>query len=92
MIDLCEEYPEISNVMCGVNSAYCQRGAVSQDFFELTSIYYHRLKWVDHFKDVEDQILKSLPLFPRKKRIFTMIFSQKDSRERQSPPQAATAP
>ncbi len=70
VIDLCEEYPEISNVMCGVNSAYCQRGAVSQDFFELTSTYYHRLKWVDHFKDVEDQILKFAPTVPEEKTYF----------------------
>ena len=54
VIDVCREYPEILNVMCGVESAYCQRGTVSQDFFHLTNIYYHRLKWIDDFKKVND--------------------------------------
>lgn len=45
VIDVCREYPDISNVLCEVNSAYCQRGAVSLEFFELTNIYYHRLNW-----------------------------------------------
>lgn len=47
-IGLCEEYPEIPNVLCGAESAYCQRGRVSPEFFNLTQIYYHRLKWVDN--------------------------------------------
>lgn len=46
VIDTCREYSEILNVMCGVDSAYCQRGTVDQDFFDLTGIYYHRLKWL----------------------------------------------
>nr|WP_318000610.1 HAD hydrolase family protein [uncultured Faecalibacillus sp.] len=44
VIDECRKYPEILNVLCGLESAYCQKGTVSQEFFELTSIYYHRLK------------------------------------------------
>lgn len=64
VIDVCREYPEILNVLCGVNSAYCERGSVSEDFFELTSIYYHRLEWVDDFKQVNDQILKFAPTVP----------------------------
>lgn len=55
------------NVLCGVNSAYCERGTVSQDFFDLTSIYYHRLQWVDDFKEVKDQILKFAPTVPEEK-------------------------
>ena len=73
VIDLCSQYPEILNVLCGVHSAYCQRGAVSQDFFDLTSIYYHRLKWVDDLKAVDDQILKFAPLFQKKRRIIITI-------------------
>lgn len=61
------EYPEIRNVLCGVKSAYCQRGAVSQEFFELTNIYYHRLEWTDDLKKVEDQILKFAPTVPEEK-------------------------
>ena len=67
VIDVCREYPEVQNVLCGVNSAYCQRGTVSQAFFDLTSIYYHRLQWVDDFKEVKDQILKFAPTVPEEK-------------------------
>lgn len=45
VIDVCRHYPEIQNVLCGLESAYCERGSVSQEFFDLTNIYYHRLKW-----------------------------------------------
>lgn len=64
VIDLCREYPEIFNVLCGLSSAYCERGAVSQEFFELTNIYYHRLEWTDDLKKVRDQILKFAPTVP----------------------------
>lgn len=70
VIDVCREYPEIENVLCGVDSAYCQRGTVSQAFFNLTGIYYHRLKWVDDFKEVKDQILKFAPTVPEEKTYF----------------------
>lgn len=67
VIDLCREYPEISNVLCGLESAYCERGTVSQEFFELIGVYYHRLQWVDDFKAVKDQILKFAPTVPEEK-------------------------
>lgn len=67
VIDVCREYPEVLNVLCGVNSAYCERGTVSQDFFDLTGIYYHRLQWVENFKEVKDQILKFAPTVPEEK-------------------------
>lgn len=70
VIALCREYPEISNVLCGAKSAYCQRGEVSQEFFELTGIYYHRLEWVDDLKKVKDQILKFAPTVPEEKTNF----------------------
>ena len=70
IIDLCREYPEISNVLCGVESAYCQKGTVSQEFFDLTKIYYHRLKWADDLKEVKDQILKFAPTVPEEKTYF----------------------
>lgn len=59
-----KQHPEVKNVMCGLNSAYCERGTVSQEFFDLTNIYYHRLAWVDDFAEVEDQILKFAPTVP----------------------------
>ena len=67
VIDVCREYPEVLNVLCGVESAYCQRGTVSLAFFDLTGIYYHRLKWVDDFKKVDDRILKFAPTVPVEK-------------------------
>ena len=70
VIDVCRKYPEIQNVLCGVRSAYCQRGTVSQEFFDLTRIYYHRLEWTDDFKTVEDQILKFAPTVPEEKTYF----------------------
>lgn len=70
VIDVCEEYPEVSNVLCGLESAYCQRGRVSQEFFDLTGVYYHRLKWVDSFKAVNDRILKFAPTVPEEKTDF----------------------
>ena len=67
VIDVCREYPQIRNVLCGLNSAYCERGTVSQEFFQHTSIYYHRLAWVDDFKKVDDQILKFAPTVPEER-------------------------
>lgn len=69
IIDVCRAYPEILNVMCGVKSAYCERGSVSQEFFDLTGIYYHHLEWVDDFRQVkdQDQILKFAPTVPEEK-------------------------
>lgn len=70
VIDLCREFPEILNVLCGVCSAYCERGAVSREFFELTGVYYHRLEWTDDLKKVKDQILKFAPTVPEEKTYF----------------------
>ncbi|MBC5689300.1 HAD family hydrolase [Mediterraneibacter sp. NSJ-55] len=70
VIDICREYTEIWNVLCGRESAYCERGNVSQEFFERTGIYYHRLEWVDDFKQVNDQILKFAPTVPEEKTHF----------------------
>lgn len=78
IIDLCREYPEIQNVMCGLESAYCQRGEVDGEFFEKTKIYYHRLKWTDDFKQVKDQILKFAPTVPDEKTYYYYdIFREK---------------
>ena len=70
VIDLCREYPQILNVLWGLESVYCQQGIVSQEFFELTNIYYHRLKCVDDLKKVNDQILKFARTVPEEKTYF----------------------
>ena len=66
-LQLLKKYPDVKNVMCGLDSAYCERGTVSDEFFELTSKYYHRLKWVDDFSLVNDKILKFAPTVPEEK-------------------------
>lgn len=58
MIEICHENPEISSVLCGATSAYCEKGKVSQKYFDIMTHYYHRLRWIDDFKKVDDQILK----------------------------------
>lgn len=67
VIDICRDYPEIQNVLCGLESAYCERGSVDQAFYDLTAIYYHHLQWVDDFKAVDDQILKFAPTVPEER-------------------------
>ncbi len=85
VIDVCRQYPEIQNVLCGVKSAYCERGAVSKEFFELTNIYYHRLKWVNDFKQVNDQILKFAPTVPEEKTYFYYDVFMKNLKGRLEP-------
>ena len=92
VVDVCREYPEVKNVLCGLHSAYCQRGTVSQAFFDLTHIYYHRLQWVDDFKAVEDQILKFAPTVPEEKTWDYYHLFRRRLAGRVEPPPAATAP
>lgn len=59
VIDVCRAHAdEVWNVLCGVEGAYCERGAVSDDFFNEMRRYCHRLSWVDDLKATGDQILK----------------------------------
>lgn len=69
-VDVCREYPEISTVVCGLDSAYCQRGTVSREFYDRTGLYCHRLKWVDDFKKIKDQVLKFSVTVPEEKTEF----------------------
>lgn len=78
VIDTCKKYPEIKNIMCGLESAYCERGTVSQEFFDETKIYYHHLKWVDDFKQVDDQILKFAPTVPDEKTYYYFDILKKE--------------
>ena len=67
VIDVCREYSEIMTVLCGAESAYCQRGTLSQSFFAEMQKYYHRLQWVDDLKTVKDRILKFATNVPEEK-------------------------
>lgn len=50
-------HAEVRGIMCGVRSAYVERGA-SEDYFDHMSVYYHHLQWTDDLLAVDDQILK----------------------------------
>lgn len=70
-------HPETKTVMCGLKSAYCQRGTVSAEFFEATKKYCHRLQWVDDFAEVDDEILKFTPTVPAEKTAYyTELFQE----------------
>lgn len=62
--DFCRRYPEIDNFLCGVKSAYCERGTVAEDFFEYMKLYLPKMIWVDDFKAVDDQFLKFALIVP----------------------------
>ena len=62
--DFCRQYPQISNFLCGVKSAYCEKNSVSDDIFNFMKIYMPRMEWVDDFKKVDDQFLKFALLVP----------------------------
>lgn len=67
VIDTCLAHPEIKTTLCGCQSAYCQRGSVSQEYFDFVNLYYHRLAWVDDLKQVDDQFLKFALMVPEEK-------------------------
>ena len=67
VIDVCSEYPEINNFLCGAESAYAQRGSMTQEAFDTMAIYYHRLEWVDDLKKVDDRFLKFAQFVPEEK-------------------------
>lgn len=77
VLEIGKQYPEIKNVLCGLKIAYCERGSISQEFFDLTNIYYHKLEWVDDFAEVDDQILKFAPTVPVEKQWNIMNCSKK---------------
>ena len=56
--DFCRQYPKINKFLCGVKSAYCERGTVSDDWFNYMKKFMPRMEWVDDFKTVDDQFLK----------------------------------
>ncbi|MBO4400312.1 MAG: HAD family hydrolase [Selenomonadaceae bacterium] len=63
-VDVCREIPGVGNFMCGVKSAYCERGTVPEDIFNFMRKYMPRMELVDDFKAVDDQILKFALLVP----------------------------
>ena len=70
VIDVCNKNSEVQYILCGAESAYAQRGILSQKFFDLMAIYYHRLKWVDNLKTVDDKFLVGHAFVPEDKTDF----------------------
>lgn len=56
VIDALRAYPEVKVGVCGLNSAYILEGDTWLQGY--MSKYYHRLKQVERFGDIEDDILK----------------------------------
>lgn len=50
-------HPDARGIMCGLGSAYLERGA-EQAYFDHMAVYYHRLAWVDDLLAMDDQVLK----------------------------------
>ncbi len=66
-VNVCHEIPEVKNFMCGVKSAYCERGSVPDDVFNFMKKFMPRMIWVDDLKAVDDQVLKFALLVPEGK-------------------------
>lgn len=66
-VDFCRQYPEIKSFLCGVECAYCERGNVSEELFNLMKKYLPKMIWVDDLKTVDDQFLKFALLVPDEK-------------------------
>ena len=66
-VNVCREIPEVKNFMCGVKSAYCERGTVPDDIFNFMRRYMPRMALVDDLKAVDDQVLKFALLVPEEK-------------------------
>ena len=56
--EVCKNFPDISVFLCGVKSAYTQRGLVKQKDFDFITAHMPGLHLVENFKDVDDQFLK----------------------------------
>ena len=78
VIEVCAQYPEVQYIFCGLESAYGQRGSLNQKYFDFMAIYYHKLKWVDDLKSVDDKCLKFAVSVPDEKtQFFYELFNEK---------------
>lgn len=77
--DICRNFSEVTTFLCGVKSAYAERGKVTQECFERMKAHYMpRMIWVDDFKAVEDQFLKFALLVPENENShYYKIFKEK---------------
>ena len=78
VIDWIHHHDETRGVMCGVRSAYVERGAVTQAWRDYMWTWYHHLEWVDDFRAVDDAIIKFFVEVPNEK---TMAYHDLLSRE-----------
>lgn len=78
VVDVCRGLPNVVNFMCGVESAYCERGRCSEEFFTHMKLYLPVSRWVEDFKAVADRILKfALLVPPEKNRAYYEILREK---------------
>lgn len=66
-VDACKEISGVQIFICGVRSAYCERGNVPEDVFKFMHHYMPRMEMVDDLKKIDDQILKFALLVPNEK-------------------------
>lgn len=66
---------EILNVLCGLESAYCQKRNSKSRILWLNKYLLSQLKWVDDFKDVDDELHQ---LYQKKKIMNIMICLRKN--------------
>lgn len=56
-LELLEALPDVSIILCGKQSAYILDTS-EEPFIQIAQRFYHKLKMVPHFSEVDDQILK----------------------------------
>lgn len=56
-LQVLEKIPAVSIVVCGKKSAYVLDSS-DTEFVEMVSRFYHKLKVVESFQDIDDQVLK----------------------------------
>ncbi len=57
ILDVLDNFPDLTYVACGLKSAYTQRGA-SRQFMDLMAKHYHRLEVRDSLRDIDDVMFK----------------------------------
>ena len=77
VLEVQRQHPEIKLVLCGVKSAYCQRGLTDPRFFDFINQFYGRLAWADDLQTIDDQVLKFALLVPEEQSLqYVDLFKQ----------------
>lgn len=57
VISVLVDNPELTPIICGVNSAYIL-SSCDNDYYNHMSLYYHRLKKINSYNEIDDVIIK----------------------------------